>query len=316
MKKIVTIYYADDWNKEVPITNIDTRLSFEDWHQKGLENGIEMFRSSIQWYDAARGVFTKAWAFRDGQWKKIEEEIKPDMIYDKLGGNRNHEFHDLKMKMAEKTKVFNTPLFQTLMNNKLNQSILLAEFMPLSFLALDEEEFINNLSRINSEKVVIKQFYGSGGFGVIIDEKSKIDSSELKYPVLVQEFIESNIGIPGFSPNGVVADLRLVYFNHKLSYALSRIAKEGSLFTNFHQGAKAVMVPEEKIPENVTVIAKKIIKKFSFFSEALYSIDFMFADDGKPYVIEINTTPGVDLLKKFGSSEQQEKFFRDFISLV
>ena len=316
MKNIVTMYYGDDWDKEVPIKSDATRKSFEDWHKKSIARDVEMYRASVKWYDTEAGVFKKAWAFREGKWNKIEKDIRPDLIYDKVGGSHNYELHNLKMKMVGKCKVFNTPLFQTFLNNKISQYVMFGEFMPKTFLALNEKEFIENIKKINSNKVVIKQIYGSGGFGVSIEEKGKINELGREYPLLIQEFIQSTEGIPGFSPAGVVADLRMVYFNHKFSYALSRIAKGKSLFTNFHQGATAVMVPENKIPNDAKVIVQKIVEKLHIFPEALYSIDLMFSNDGRAYVIEMNTTPGLDLLGEFGSKQQQSNFFDDFMNLL
>jgi len=177
-------------------------------------------------------------------------------------------------------------------------------------------ELKESIKKISSEKIVLKKIYGRGGFGVSIEDKGNIIDTEREFPLLVQEFIRSTGGIPGFSPNGVVADLRMVYFNHTFSYALSRVAKGNSLFTNFHQGATAVMVPEEKIPENAKAMVQKIVEKLHIFPQALYSIDVMFSDDGKPYVIEMNTTPGLDLLGQFGSSQQKDAFFNDFMGLL
>ncbi|MDD5396933.1 MAG: ATP-grasp domain-containing protein [Candidatus Moranbacteria bacterium] len=316
MKNIVTIYYGDDWDKEIPIKNEATRKSFENWHKKSFEQGVEMYRSSVKWYDAVSGVFKKAWIFRDGKWHKIEKDIRADLIYDKVGGAHNYELHDLKMRMLENSKVFNVPLFQTFLNNKISQYVMFGEFMPKTFLALNDEEFYQCIEKIISGKVVIKKIYGSGGFGVSIEEKGQLNQEKREYPVLIQEFIQSTGGIPGFSPKGVVADLRMVYFNHKFSYALSRVAKGDSLFTNFHQGATAVMVPVEKIPEDAKRIVQKIVEKLHIFPKALYSIDLMFSDDGKPFVIEMNTTPGLDLLGQFGSKQQQDDFFNDFIGLL
>jgi len=315
-KKIVVIYSGDDWNKEIPIASDSTRTSFQDWHEKGLQNNIEFYRASIQWFDEKNLSFSKAWAYRNNKWIKVTSPIKPDMIFDKVAGSHDYALFDWKMKLTQNIKVFNHPLFRTIADNKLSQYLILGEFMPQSFLATNEVELQSVAKKIQSEKIVIKPIYGSGGAGIIIDEKEKALTMPIVYPVFVQEFIVSQKGIPGFSEKDEVSDLRLIFMNHKLVYALSRIAKKGSLFTNFHQGATAVLVPEKFIPANVTNVAEKIIAKLSVFPEANYSLDFIFTNSGKPLLVEMNTTPGFDLLHIVGDEKTKNKNFKEFISIL
>jgi ribosomal protein S6--L-glutamate ligase len=220
------------------------------------------------------------------------------------------------MATSKKVKWFNSPLFRTVADNKLNQYLLFKDFMPTTYLATSKKEYVESVRKIKSHKAVIKPFYGSGGFGIVINEKKDVIKLKVEFPVLVQEFVKSNYGIPGFSKQMEIADLRMVYMNHKLVYALSRIAKKGSLFTNFHQGATAVLVPETKIPKVVKEAAKKIVDKLSIFPEANYSLDFVFDNSGKPVLMEMNTTPGFDLLHIVGDEKIKDKNFKEFISVL
>lgn len=316
-KNIVTVYYGDDWKKKVPLESAPpTRESFEDWHERGLKHGIAMYRGSIRWYDEKKGTFKKAWAYRDKKWIKIKKPIKPDMIFDKIMGKRNYQLFDFKLRVSNKVKFFNSPLFRVAVDSKLTQYLILEEFMPKSLLATNKKHLVEAVRKINTDKVVVKPFHGSGGFGIKIGKKNEVLKSRFKYPVFVQEFIKSEKGIPGFSKKKEVADLRMIYVNHKLIYALSRIAKRGSLFTNFHQGAVAVLVPQKKIPKAVKEMAKKIVNKLSVFPEANYSLDFIFTNSGKPFLVEMNTTPGFDLLHIVGDEKIKEKNFKEFISIL
>lgn len=316
MKNVVVIYGGDDWDIDIPIPNYMSRVAFEKWYDLSREKGVEMFRSSISWYDQEKGVFKKGWTYKNGKWIKIYSEIIPDLIYDKVENASNHKLFSLKIKMTQRAKVFNCPLFKTLLSDKFSQYVLFREFMPESSLVFTKDELFKNIKRIKSKKVVIKELYGSGGFGVDIVEKDETMHGGYKYPVLVQEFLESNFGIPGFSKEGDVADLRLVYLNGNLIYSISRIAKNKSLYTNFHQGADAVIVPENKIPECAAEVSLKIRNRLEVFTESLYSIDLMFSNDGRPYLIEINTSPGVDLLWRFGSKEQINNFIDAFHNII
>jgi len=311
--KIVVIYAGDDWEKETPFASEFTRKSFEDWHIRGVKRGILFFRASISWYDLREKVFTKSWAFRDGKWIKINEPIKPDLIFDKVAGVKDYDLFGMKEKIAKDVPIFNHPLFRTMYNSKLSQALIFKKYMAKTELALDEKDYKKRTKKIPGDKLVIKPIYGSGGNGIVIDDRKNIDPGFLEYPCIIQEFIESNVGIPGFSEKEEVADLRMVFINHKLIYALSRIAKQGSLFTNFHQGATAVLVPENKIPENAYKMAKKIIKQLSVFSHAHYSLDFIFKNNGDPMLVEMNTTPGFDLLYFLGNKQVVDDNFIKFI---
>jgi len=317
MKKVVVIYKSDDWDKKIPLeTAIPTRESFEDWHERGLKSGIAMYRASIQWYDLPKGVFKKAWAYRNRKWIKVKKPISPDLVFDKIAGKYGFELFALKQEISKKVKIFNSPLFRTLLDSKLSQYLIFKEFMPNSFLAYSKKELKSIIKKIKSSKVVIKPLYGSGGFGIQIKRKSKINYRLISYPVLVQEFVSAKKGVPGFTKKSALADLRLVFMNHKLIYALSRIAKKGSLFTNFHQGAKAVLVPRKYIPATALRTARKITDRIKIFPEANYSIDFLFTDLGEPVLVEINTTPGFDLLRIVGDEKTKEKNFKEFIKVI
>lgn len=315
MKNVVVIYAGEDWDKKIPISNELTRSAFEEWHNLGMERNIGMYRASIHWYDKQKNLFKKAWAFRDGKWIKVKN-IVPHLVYDKTASKQNLNLFDKKIELGKNVKLFNNPLFKTLADNKLTQYMMLSEFMPISLIALDKEDLKNSIKKIKTSKVVVKELHGAGGFGVKIGSKKEILEMNLDYPVMLQEFIKNNNGIPGFSQKGEVADLRIVFMNHKPVYALSRIAKKGSLFTNLHQGAKGVIVPQKAVPNSVWKVVEKIVNKLSVFSHVQYSLDFFFSEKNIPYLIEMNTMPGFDLIHVLGDEKSKLKNFESFISLI
>ena len=315
-KNVVVIYAGDDWYREVPISYEQTRKAFERWHTMALEKNIQMYRASVEWYDLKKNVFTKAWAFRDGVWQKIEKEISPTLIYDKTPGSKEHELFEVKMAMSKNSIMFNNPLFRTMVDSKLSQYGLFSEHMPQTLVVSNENELKDVAEKIVTSKIVAKPLQGSGGFGIVIGEKEEIFKSDFIYPILLQEFIKNNNGIPGFSAEGELADLRITYINHEPLYALSRIAQGGSLFTNMHQGATSKRVPLEKIPESVWNMAEKIVEKLKMFSRAQYSLDFFFDENEKPFFIEMNSVPGLCLIEDLKDPELQQKDFDAFISMM
>lgn len=316
MKKVVVIYTGDDWSSAIPIGYVMTRKAFERWHTQGLEYGVEMYRASVDWYDVEKNVFNKSWAFRDEKWQRIEQPIMADLIYDKTPGAKEHLLYDLKMAMNGKSAMFNSPLFRSMVDNKLSQYAIFSEHMPCSFVATNKNELAEVVKKVVSSKIVVKPLQGSGGFGIVIDDKDAILKNEFVFPVLVQEFINNKNGIPGFSKEGELADLRITFMNHEPLYALSRIAKKGSLFTNMHQGAESVRVPLEAVPESVWKVTENIIKKLSMFPKAQYSLDFFFAEDGKPFFIEMNTVPGLCLIEALNDKELQKRELEAFIEMI
>lgn len=316
-KNIVVVYWGNDWGKTQPLQRAEsTRKSFEFWHEEGSTVNINMYRASLQWYNLDKNIFTRAWAFRDNKWIKVRGPIKPDLIFDKVMSKRNYNLFELKMQIAQKVNFFNNPTFRSIIDNKLSQYLILEPFMAQSFFAINKKELVQSLRKVKTDKVVIKPIYGSGGAGIIIGDKADVLRKKITFPVLIQTFIKCSKGIPGIKGVDGVADLRMVYMNHRLVYALSRIAKKGSLFTNFHQGATAVLIEKKRIPIKIIKIAKEIVKKLSMFNHCNYSLDFIYGDDGRPYLIEMNSTPGMDLLHELGDKRLKEKHFHSLIELV
>lgn len=309
MKQVIVIYFDDDWAKEAPIPSDPAlRRSFEDWHQRGLAQGIAMFRASIQWYDESAGVFTKAWAYRDQAWKKITTPIKPDLVFDSLESGKDYQYFELKKKIAGRTKIYNEPLFRTLLDNKLSQYLIFREFMPCSA-AINNPSDWDAVRGQFEKRVAVKPLYGSGGVGIEFVDPAQVQMPAVPCPALIQQFISSTRGIPGFSGRPVVADLRLIYIDHHLIFALSREAKAGSLFTNYHMGAVPVRVPLEKIPASIQTMAGRIIDILKIYPRANYSLDFIFDDQGRPFLMEMNTTPGTSLLEIIGDEDLRRRYF-------
>ena len=314
-KILFVLYNEDDWGADIPLkASPDTRLSFEEFYTLAKVQGVSVFRAHIDWYNTATQSFSKAWTFDDGAWKKVTDPPKPTALFDKIAGKYGFSLFEKKMDMSRHFSLLNSPTFRAFFDNKFNQYLVFGEWMPCSYLAENKEQFLHVLEQVASTKVVTKLLYGSGGKEVVIDSKEVLSKKDFHYPIIVQEFIPT-AGVPGFSPAKEIADLRLVFINHELIYALSRVAKGNSLFTNFHQGATAVLVPTDRIPEGCLVMAKKIQTKLTQFEKAHYSLDFMFTTEGKPLFIEMNTTPGFDLLRIIGTPELCKEHTKKLLAL-
>ncbi len=314
-KNIVIIYDGDDWNKKNPFpkNKINFQLAFEDWYERAEKYNVKFYRASIKWFNEKNKCFTKAWTFENGEWIKISKKIKPQAIFDKTSGKNSYKYLEIKMEILKNIPILNHPLFRIITGNKISQAMLFNKYMPKTLLVNNKNELLVSLKKIKSSQVVIKPVNGSGGFGIFIGKKNQALNENFDYPVIMQNFVKSTKGIPGFSKKNEVADLRLIYTNNKLVYALSRIAKEGSLFTNFHQGSSVVLVPKSKLPKSVIEISKEIVGKLSIFSNVNYSLDFMFDDNENPILIEMNTVLWLVFLQLVGTKKIKKHNFELFL---
>ncbi len=311
-KNAIVIYSGDDWASEQPETGSETTTqALAEWCTFGLQNKINVYRAEIHWYDEQAKVFTKAWTFTAGSWKKITQPITPNVVIDKTAGAQGVEIMALKMALTQTCRMVNHPLFRSLLGSKAAQYLCLGEFMPRSYIASNSRELTEACSQLTAGRVVVKPLHGSGGFGIVIDTPLEImKKNDITFPVLVQEFKDNTIGVPGFSKAPGLADLRIIFSNHQMIYALSRQAKEKSLFTNIHQGAQAQKVPLAAIPKSVMKITRAIDQRLSFFPYALFTLDFLFDDQERPWLMELNTSPGLDIIYLTGSPSDRAKFFQ------
>lgn len=309
-KRLFIAYDTDDWDAAVPFASSDgTRRTFEDFYTHAGTRDVETFRANIGWFDVKTHRFRKAWTFRNGIWGKVENPPKPDAVWDRIA-RRKHSGPSLLETAAEDgLPVFNVPVFRNILDNKLCQYLAFRRFMPESFLAQNKGEVRIFSERLPGDMVAIKQIYGSGGKQVEIRTKDDAERTPLEFPVLVQQLIKAS-GIPGFPDLETVSDLRIVYVGDTPIYAVSRQAPQGSLMTNIRQGGSGIRIPLERIPEQCRRIADRIASEISEpFNKPNYSLDFMFTTEGDPILIEINTSPGFNILVMHGSLREKASYY-------
>ncbi|MFA6296894.1 MAG: hypothetical protein WC663_06060 [Patescibacteria group bacterium] len=314
LQKILVIYQGDDWDKEIPFDKEANRKGYEAWAEQAGKMEVEMVRASIEWFDKKNGSFKKYWQFKNGKWEKNEKSFLPDVVLNKIKIREKMEDLENMKAMQKSIPIINDPIFSSLFDNKINQCLLFSEFMPESFFAGNFQNLERILKSMDQEKkIVLKPIDQSGGFGIIIEKIKNIDLKKVSFPVLGQEFLEADASFWGFKDR--VADLRMVFVGEELSYAATRVAPEGSLFTNFHQGAVLNIIDEKKIPEEIWNIVKKVNKRISFFSERIYSLDFLYDKKNGPKLIEMNTKPGVDYFNE-NNFDTREKYFTDVLEAM
>lgn len=262
--------------------------AYEAFFRLSEQSGLTLYRASLNWYDAEENHFSPVWAFEDNAWV-LKESIVPDVIYDKSASDT--ESLSKKQILAERFPFLNNPEFTLHAGSKLLASQAFPEFFKPYFLVHSQEELTSTLSMISGDMVVVKPERGNGGAGIIVAQKQEILNQNHTFPLLVQEFIDSSAGIPGVMQG--LHDLRLIFTNEELIYSYYRTPKSGSYLANVAQGGKQTIVPKDKIPQSVEPIVQAVQNQYKEFTSKIYTIDIMFDRSGQPWIVELNTMPGL-----------------------
>jgi glutathione synthase/RimK-type ligase-like ATP-grasp enzyme len=290
MKKVMILFGKSNWEKAKPFSNQEYQYSYEYFYSLCKEHDIAMYRASYQWYDYEKHMFKYAWIYegQGGQWKKVEN-IKPDLIYDKTKSRA--ELYYKKELMGQHYPFINDLNFTKIVDDKFVTSLIFPEWSKKNWIIKSSKDLEKILPQLKTSKIVIKPISESGGKGVHIIEKSQVQTIDLDGENIVQEFIDSSCGVPGVSNK--MHDLRLVYVGDKLIYAYIREPKEGSYLANLAQGGKLIIVPKENIPASINPIIDCINEKFDSFGDRILAVDFMFDENRKPWIVELNSMPGL-----------------------
>lgn len=290
MKKVLILFGTSSWEKSLPFANKDYQYSYEHFYSLCQENGVRVYRASYQWYDYKNHFFKYAWVYtgEGARWKRVKN-IKPNLIYDKTKARM--EIYYKKSLIAEHYPFVNDLRFTQMVDDKFITSKLFSEWSKESFIARNNSELQKILPHIKTPLVVIKPVNESGGKGIHITSKNIAKKIILNSEHIVQEFIDSSYGVPGIG--GSTHDLRLVFINKAVIYAYIREPKGGALLANLAQGGSLKIVPLKLIPASISPIIQRAHKIFESFAPRVYTIDIMFDTNRKPWVVELNSMPGL-----------------------
>lgn len=290
MKKVLILFGKSDWKDSSLFSNKAFQASYECLYSLAKQNGIQMYRASYQWYDYEKHIFEYAWTYEDeGGWKSARG-IKPDLIYDKTKAGT--ETYYKKELIAKHYRFVNSLRFTQMLDDKLITSMIFHRWSKKSWIVNNPEKLRKILPKIKSRKLVVKPISESGGKNVqIIQKNEAINKVTFSNDYIIQEFIDSSSGVPGVSEN--MHDLRLIFVNNKISYAYIREPKEGNYLANLSQGGSLSVIPTDNIPYSLQPIIRCANRVFETFNPRIYSIDFMFDENKRPWIVELNSMPGL-----------------------
>lgn len=290
MNKVMILFGKSQWKTAKPFANKDYQYSYEFFYTLCKKEGIQMYRASYEWYDYKRHIFKHAWIYEGegAQWRRVDN-ITPDLIYDKTKG-RPEVFYKKEI-IGTHYPFVNDLRFTQIIDDKFLSSLLFQEWSKRSIIVRNSEELQKHISAITTEKVVLKPISESGGKDIQIFEKESVKNIAFSGECIIQDFIDSSAGVPG-TPSGT-HDFRLVIVNEDIIYTYIREPKKGSFLANLAQGGSLQIVPKENIPSSVYPIIKHANSLFSSFHPKIYTIDVMFDKNQRPWIVELNSMPGL-----------------------
>lgn len=289
MKKTVLILYtAQNPSLARPFFDSKYQACYETLYTLGEAMGLHLCRAPIVWYDVENDIFRQTWEYTDGAWR-ITGPVQPDLVFDKTSSRSEND--PIREQIIARYPFIDDPAFTRFANNKYETSRLLPQYFKPYEKITNTNQWQLYLDSFLGKYVVVKPIIGSGGKGVFITEKEVARTLELDFPIIVQEFIDSSHGISGITAG--YHDLRLVFIGDELIYSYIRIPQTGSFLANLAQGGSMHIVPNKKLPQSLQPIIQDVQKLFSSFSQKTYTIDLMFDEHQRPWIIEFNTMPGM-----------------------
>lgn len=303
MKKALILSNKKSWRDNQPFKNEKFYQCYEYFCDLARQNHLQVFSASYLWYDKKKKIFRGAWTFDGKKWKKVLN-VRPDIVYDKT--SFSDETQSAKNTIGQEFRIVNNPEFTLLAGHKLFASLLVPKYFKKYYPARSPESVHETLQKISGSEIVLKPPLECGGRGVKIIPRKTLASIASTSAMLAQEFIDSSSGIKGIVKS--THDLRVVFVNNKLIYAFVRKPAQNSLLANLAQGGSMFYVSKQKLPKSLFPIIKEIQNAFSFFDPKIYSIDFMFDQGQRPWIVELNTMPGFFFFSDEHKKNQKELF--------
>lgn len=286
----IGIFFNDAGFDDYPFDDSGYREAYAELGNRLRAKGTEVFLVRDPATYMGDDLFSQGWRYLcDGKYEEVKQFVKLDLIYKK---------GSLLMPDSQ-SNVLNKNELHALCSDKMSMYSLFPELFPGTFLAQNEDQGLAALEKMRTDMVVLKPSDGWGGKSVWIGPKDEASKHLENYPVMVQEFIDSSGGIPGFPD--IIHDFRMVIMNGKPLFTFLRVPAQGKFVANVGQGGHVIVVPPEQRPAGALALIQPVDAYFSRFGNRLYSIDCALDASGEWKLIEFNDQPGIMTLDECGS---------------
>jgi hypothetical protein len=259
------------------------------------------------------GYFRSFWTFVDHQWTKFDHPCYSNLIFDKFSPT-NQLIKSKRQQLFSTPAIipFNNPLlFDIFFDKQKTFDSLPLHTIPTVSIAKNTTtgvtSALKSLKKLISkhhqsqdfnQKVVLKDRYGAGGQRVYQFTFTQIPqilaavSRHPKISFIIQPLVKFDQGFI-YQKISAPTDIRLIYLNGEIVQSYIRIAKKGEFRCNEHLGGSLIYVASHQIPKKLITISNKVIKSLVDKS-SLFALDFIVSNRGHVYLLEGNTSPGLD----------------------
>lgn len=259
------------------------------------------------------GYFRSFWTYENDSWTKTDHPCFSNLIFDKFSPSND-------LIKAKRQQLFSTPaiipfnnpiLFDLFFDKqKTFDSLPLYTIPTVSIVKNTTASVTSALKSLKkliskhhqsqdfNQKVVLKDRYGAGGkrvYQFTFTQIPQILAAVSRHPeisFIIQPLVKFDQGFI-YQKISAPTDIRLIYLNGEIVQSYIRIAKKGEFRCNEHLGGSLIYVASNQIPKKLISISNKIIKSLSDKS-SLFALDFIVSNRGHVYLLEGNTSPGLD----------------------
>ena len=287
MKKLA-IYFSLPGRLDYPFDSKEYYESYIEIIEELKNKGVKTYIVRANSYQGD-GIFLN-YFFWDG--KKVvakKGRIKVDLIYNKDNLNTIPVINDCP--------IINHPDFDNICRDKFKTFELFSDISPKTLLVNSYEEAIKSLTKFKDSKIVLKERFGEEGRGIFIIDKKDIKEKLYRNwtNILMQEFMDSSMGIPGIVDG--IHDISVAVVNKKMTNGLLRQPAKGSYLANLKLGGTCILLAIDDVPKEILQMLSNIIDKIFNFYPVIFRADFMNTKNGFK-LLELNSRPGLSH-KKF-----------------
>lgn len=253
------------------------------------------------------------WQFKHKHWSRVNSPCYSTLIFDKFSPTKKKGKQLRRLLFSSpQVKPFNDPnLFNLFFDKQKTYQKLSKHSIPTIPLVGDDIKSIKNacarLTKLTnlhktsadfSTDIVMKDRFGAGGRRIYKFKKNqskdmqKIIHKNTNISYIIQPFVKFDKGFT-FHNQSAPTDIRLIYLNGKIIQSYIRVAKPDEFRCNEHQGGLLTYLSLDKIPLSL-VVKSNLIAKILNKNHSLFTLDFIISNNGNAYLLEGNTSPGLD----------------------
>lgn len=251
------------------------------------ERGIETYVVRGDCY-LGEGRFKSGWKLVDLESVEVNEEFAVDLIFNRDSKQTIPDIRDCRL--------LNDPDFDQLCVDKLETFKVFKEYSPRTGILADFAEYqslVDGFVDQADDLIVLKRNFDCGGHGIYIKPANEVaeDLYDDWSGIIIQEFLDSSMGIPGLVEG--MHDLRVNVVNGEPKIAFLRMPAEGKYLANLSQGGSSLELELDQVPEAVMELVDGVSDYVGqHYGSHLFSADFMNSQKGYK-LIEINSRPGI-----------------------